>query len=314
MPVSKAKPNKSVSTAHAASRAALGEVIDNSLEANANQIKIELREVQRGKRKAIDRIVVADDGDGMSDNVLHHHLQLGFSTRYMSESTIGKFGLVLLRMVGGPRHPGSGGRRRRTAPDRRRVRARRLTLPPAHPKGMPAMTTPTPPAPAPPPHRPPRQAVRRSDWVTGNSARWSRGSWSTVGAQTPRNIAAALDVRSSGAVGNALKLLAERGEAEVASTAPLMYRATAPTAFAAAPTITPVPSRTPRPKTPKPTTASAPTTAATTTPAPSGAGGSAAGSAGVVTGPVKRPNRMDYHPRLLSGMPDVTALRWLRDG
>ncbi|TDV36687.1 ATP-binding protein [Actinophytocola oryzae] len=73
--------------------AALGEVIDNSLEANANQIKIDLREVQRGKRKAIDRIVVADDGDGMSDNVLHHYLQLGFSTRYMSETTIGKFGV-----------------------------------------------------------------------------------------------------------------------------------------------------------------------------------------------------------------------------
>ena len=32
-----------------------------------------------------------------------------------------------------------------------------------------------------------------------------------------------------------------------------------------------------------------------------------------MTGPVKRPNGMDYHPRLLSGMPDVTALRRLRD-
>ncbi|MEV0675901.1 AAA family ATPase [Actinosynnema sp. NPDC050436] len=127
---------------------------------------------------------------------------------------------------------------------------------------------------------------------------------------TPRTIAHTLN-RSSGAVGNACKALADRGEAEVASRFPLAYRATATTASAAAPTITPAPPRTPRPKTPKPTT-SAPTAARATTPAPSGAGGSAAG-AGVVTGPVKRPNGMDYHPRLLSGIPDVTALRRLRD-
>jgi nitric oxide reductase NorQ protein len=122
---------------------------------------------------------------------------------------------------------------------------------------------------------------------------------------TPRNIAHTLN-RSSGAVGNACKALADRGEAEVASTTPLTYRATATTASAAASTITPAPPRTPRPKTPKPTT--------TTTPAPSGAGGTTTTrTAGVVTGPVKRPNGMDYHPRMLSGMPDVTALRRLRD-
>ncbi|MFI7680973.1 AAA family ATPase [Actinophytocola sp. NPDC049390] len=130
-------------------------------------------------------------------------------------------------------------------------------------------------------------------------------------AQTPRNIAAALGGRSSGAVGNALKYLADRGEAEIASAAPLMYRATATTASAAAPTITPAPPRTPRPKTTPKRTASAPP--AEPMPAGSGTGGSAAGSAGVVTGPVKRPNGMDYHPRLLSGMPDVTALWRLRD-
>ncbi|MEV8444158.1 AAA family ATPase [Actinosynnema sp. NPDC051121] len=126
---------------------------------------------------------------------------------------------------------------------------------------------------------------------------------------TPRNIAHTLN-RSSGAVGNACKVLADRGEAEVASTAPLTYRATATTASAAAPTITPAPPRTPRPKLPKPATSAPP---AAPVPARSGAGGSVAGAAGVVTGPVKRPNGMDYHPRLLSGMPDVTALRRLRD-
>lgn len=126
-------------------------------------------------------------------------------------------------------------------------------------------------------------------------------------ALTPRNIAHTLN-RSSGAVGNACKVLADRGEAEVVSATPLTYRATATTASTAASTITPAPPRTPRPKTPKPPAA------ASATPNPSSAtGGTAAGSAGTVTGPVKRPNGMDYHLRMLAGMPDVTALRRFRD-
>ncbi|WP_424187640.1 AAA family ATPase [Actinokineospora sp. G85] len=168
------------------------------------------------------------------------------------------------------------------------------------------MTTPTPPPPTPPPAP-----------AGGASSRLRNGELRAMVAKiladntgvkfTPSLIAHTLN-RSSGAVGNACKVLVDQGAAEVASTAPLAYRATATTASVAAPTITPAPPRTPRPKTPKPTTG-APTTA----PAPSGVGGSAVGSAGMVTGPVKRPNGMDYHPRLLSGMPDVTALRRLRD-
>ena len=178
------------------------------------------------------------------------------------------------------------------------------------------MTTPTPPA------APPATAAPTTPTApAGTPKRLGNGELRAMVAKvladnagtelTPRNIAATLN-RSSGAVGNACKVLADRGEAEVASTSPLAYRATASTASAAAPTITPAPPRTPRAKTPK-TPTSAPTAAPTTTPAPAGAGGSAAGAAGVVTGPVKRPNGMDYHPRLLSGMPDVTALRRLRD-
>ena len=130
---------------------------------------------------------------------------------------------------------------------------------------------------------------------------------------TPRAIAHTLN-RSSGAVGNALKVLADRGEAEVAATTPLTYSATATTASAAAPTATPAPapSGTPRARRPKTTTAATPDPSAAapvTTPASSGASSSAA----PVTGPVMRPNGMAYHPRQLSGMADVTALRKLRD-
>ena len=128
---------------------------------------------------------------------------------------------------------------------------------------------------------------------------------------TPRNIAVRLGGRSSGAVGNALKVLADRGEAEVTSTTPLMYRATATTAAAASTvTLSPATAGTPRPGRPKKTSATPPaTTPATAMPARP----KPAGPAAVVTGPVTRPNGMAYHPRMLSGMPDVTALRRLRE-
>lgn len=123
---------------------------------------------------------------------------------------------------------------------------------------------------------------------------------------TPGAIAHTLN-RSSGAVGNACKVLADRGEAEVAATAPLAYRATATTASAAATTIAPAPAPS-GPRRPKKTPA---TTPAQSTPTPASSGVS--GSAARVTGPVMRPNGMAYHPRRLSGMPDVTALRKLRE-
>lgn len=174
------------------------------------------------------------------------------------------------------------------------------------------MTTPTPPAPA------PTTAAAPAASSAGSVPRLRNGELRAMVARiladsagkelTPRTIAHTLN-RSSGAVGNACKVLADRGEAEVALTAPLMYRATATTASAAAPTATPAPSGTPRPRRPKTTSAATPDpSTAAPAPAVSGATGPAA-----VSGPVIRPNGMAYHPRQLSGMPDVTALRKLRD-
>lgn len=73
--------------------AALGEVVDNSLEANANHIGVRLDEAQEKGKRHIHRIAVSDDGNGMDDYTLQHYLQIGFSTRYMSTSTIGKYGV-----------------------------------------------------------------------------------------------------------------------------------------------------------------------------------------------------------------------------
>ncbi|MCC9309125.1 ATP-binding protein [Kitasatospora sp. RB6PN24] len=72
---------------------AIGEVVDNSIEANANRIQILMEETTKGRKKTIDRVIVIDDGVGMDDNILQHYLQLGYSTRFMSDKTIGKFGI-----------------------------------------------------------------------------------------------------------------------------------------------------------------------------------------------------------------------------
>jgi MoxR-like ATPase len=118
---------------------------------------------------------------------------------------------------------------------------------------------------------------------------------------TPGEVARGLSDRSSGAVGNALKVLADQGHAQKTSDKPIRYRATATTTNAtAAPTRSgsPRPARTPR-------TTPTPSTASPTPPRPA--------SATPVTGPVTRPNGQLYHPRKLVGFSDVTALRKLRE-
>ena len=115
------------------------------------------------------------------------------------------------------------------------------------------------------------------------------------GPHTPGTIAKALG-RSVGAVGNALKTLADRGEAELQSGKPARYQATTATKAAAGGISTapaPKPAATPR-ATPAPSTAPP---AASPAPPPSG---------------VTRPNGAIYRPRALADMPDTDALRKLR--
>lgn len=74
--------------------AALGEVIDNSLDANANHISLHFEESKaKSGKKHIHCITIIDDGDGMEREILQRYLQLGFSTRYMRTDTIGKYGV-----------------------------------------------------------------------------------------------------------------------------------------------------------------------------------------------------------------------------
>lgn len=72
---------------------AVAEVVDNALEAKANQIRLRLDRDNGGAKSAINRIIVADDGHGMNAKILQQYLQIGFSTRYMRTDTIGKYGV-----------------------------------------------------------------------------------------------------------------------------------------------------------------------------------------------------------------------------
>ncbi|MFV2216593.1 AAA family ATPase [Actinomadura sp. LOL_016] len=110
---------------------------------------------------------------------------------------------------------------------------------------------------------------------------------------TPGEIARILS-RSSGAVGNALSVLTDRGQAEQVLTSPRRYRATATTADAAKEGATRTAAPAPAP--------AAPSRPATPPPAP-----------GKKAAVVVRPNGQNYHPRKLADLPDVAALQRLRD-
>lgn len=73
---------------------AVGEPIDNSVEAGAHNIWVRLDQGVGARGKPhVHRIIVADDGRGMDLDTLHHYLVLGFSSRYMRTDTIGKYGV-----------------------------------------------------------------------------------------------------------------------------------------------------------------------------------------------------------------------------
>jgi hypothetical protein len=73
--------------------AAIAEVIDNSIEAQANEMNVILFPSENKGKKSVNEVALLDDGSGMDFQTLHYYLQIGFSTRYMSETTIGKYGV-----------------------------------------------------------------------------------------------------------------------------------------------------------------------------------------------------------------------------
>jgi hypothetical protein len=69
---------------------AYGEVIDNSVQAHAKNIRIKFD--PKGAED-IDRIVFSDDGDGMDFNILQMCIRLGYSSRFNDRGGIGRFGV-----------------------------------------------------------------------------------------------------------------------------------------------------------------------------------------------------------------------------
>ncbi|MEX3624176.1 ATP-binding protein [Viridibacillus arvi] len=76
---------------------AVGEVVDNSIEAGSTNIKI--KTFSNKKDKSIETIVFADNGIGIDSSIIAQSLKLGFSTRYNQRKGLGRFG-VGMKMAG----------------------------------------------------------------------------------------------------------------------------------------------------------------------------------------------------------------------
>ena len=74
---------------------AYGEVLDNSLQANASIIKVIFkdREDRSRRNKMIGEVFFADNGEGMTPDILRRCLKLGYSSRKNDRKGIGRFGV-----------------------------------------------------------------------------------------------------------------------------------------------------------------------------------------------------------------------------
>ena len=76
---------------------AYGEVMDNSIQAKAKNIRVEFESISRGtgknQKEIIDKVIFGDDGIGMDKKTLENCLTLGWSSRYNDRGGIGRFGV-----------------------------------------------------------------------------------------------------------------------------------------------------------------------------------------------------------------------------
>jgi hypothetical protein len=80
---------------------AYGEVLDNSIEAESKNVRLKFStsiDKSRGRNFLhIKSLAFGDDGIGMSSEILHRCLQLGYSSRYGSRKGIGRFGVGMTK-------------------------------------------------------------------------------------------------------------------------------------------------------------------------------------------------------------------------
>lgn len=79
---------------------AIGELIDNSIQAEAKNIHVLIKDIPPEKKRVkfnlIDKIVCGDDGSGMDGgpgDVLQNSIRFGYSTRFNDRKGIGRFGV-----------------------------------------------------------------------------------------------------------------------------------------------------------------------------------------------------------------------------
>lgn len=73
--------------------AAIGEPLDNSIEAEATLMRV--LPIFSPRKKAIESIIIADNGIGIDSTLMHHVLSMGYSTRYGQRQGLGRFGVGL---------------------------------------------------------------------------------------------------------------------------------------------------------------------------------------------------------------------------
>jgi hypothetical protein len=89
-PFSDAQTLQSLRDSDFDSLSAMGEVLDNSIQADATSIRVQFN--VRNK-KEIESVTFMDDGHGMSEQTIQNCLRLGWSSRFNDRSGIGRFGV-----------------------------------------------------------------------------------------------------------------------------------------------------------------------------------------------------------------------------
>jgi hypothetical protein len=73
---------------------ALAELVDNSFEAQATEVSIQIQQIREEGEEDV-RVVVSDNGRGMDPETLHHALQFGWSSRFNNRDGVGRYGMGL---------------------------------------------------------------------------------------------------------------------------------------------------------------------------------------------------------------------------
>ena len=79
------------------SNSAYGEVLDNSIQAGAKNIKINFTTSLIKKKEILETVSFGDDGIGMSPEIVENCLTQGFSSRYNDRTGIGRFGVGMTK-------------------------------------------------------------------------------------------------------------------------------------------------------------------------------------------------------------------------